>query len=412
MKKQVLLIVSFLSFIALGLPDGMLGVAWPSMSATFGIPLGSLGVLMAGFTVGYVVTTALIGSLIHHFGYAMVMIASAASLAVGGALLAGAPWLPVAMAATIFLGIGSGLLDGGLNAYGATYFRPRDLNWLHAFYGIGAALGPAIMTPMILSGPGWRGGYVVLVAVASGTLALFVLTRRSWADQPAREARKAAQKTAVGENTVGAERNAPENTDGAPDETTTVPRSKIRLRLIAVGSVAIFFLYTGLEVVAGQWAFSLFTINRGISAARAGTWVGIYWTALTVGRILFGWVSEHLPVPVVLRGALIGVGLGIVLLIPTGMALLAPVGLATLGFSLAPIFPLLIGETPRRIGARRANHLIGFQIAAANIGAVSIVAAVGLAVETIGLEVVPWSLLITFSVFIILHEALVLLSRP
>ncbi|MEX2443958.1 MAG: MFS transporter [Alkalispirochaeta sp.] len=393
MKRHVLLIVAFLSFIALGLPDGMLGVAWPSISATFHIPLGSLGILMAGFTGGYVVTTALIGSLINRMGYAVVMIGSAASLAVGGLLLAVAPWLALVIVATVFLGSGSGLLDAGLNAYGAAYFRPRDLNWLHAFYGMGAALGPAIMTPMIISGPGWRGGYVVLVAASVAVLALFVMTRRSWN-------REVPEEAAGGDGECARASVGPESLSTA------------RVRVIGGGSVAIFFLYTGLEVVAGQWAFSLFTIERGISAAQAGTWVGLYWAALTVGRIVFGWVSERVAVPIILRGALAGVAVGIALLFPTQVPALAPVGLAVLGFSLAPVFPLLIGETPRRIGAHRANHLIGLQIAAANIGAVSLVAAVGVAVEAISLEVVPWALLITLVLFVAIHELLVLLSAP
>jgi fucose permease len=393
MKTHLLLIVAFLSFVALGLPDGMLGVAWPSISTTFQIPLGSLGILMAGFTGGYVLTTAFIGSLIIRAGYAAVLIGSAASLAAGGLLLATAPLLAAAIVATVFLGIGSGLLDAGLNAYGAAYFRPRDLNWLHAFYGIGAALGPAVMTPMIISGPGWRGGYIVLVGISSGIMALFVMTRRSW------------------NRAVPTESSAAGAHD---DRVAAIPEelSRARIRTIGAGSIAIFFLYTGLEVTAGQWAFSLFTIKRGVSAAQAGTWVGMYWAALTVGRIVFGWVSERLPVTLILRGALVGVATGIVLLLPMPVAALAPVGLAVLGFSLAPIFPLLIGETPRRIGARRANHLIGFQIAAANIGAVVFVAAVGAAVEGINLEVVPWALLIILALFVVIHEMLVVLSAP
>ncbi|MFW5694905.1 MAG: MFS transporter [Alkalispirochaeta sp.] len=393
MKTHILLVVAFLSFIALGLPDGMLGVAWPSMSAEFHIPLGSLGILMAGFTSGYVLTTALIGSLVMWLGYAVVMIGSAASLALGGLILASAPGVTAAIIATVFLGGGSGLLDGGLNAYGAAFFRPRDLNWLHAFYGIGAAVGPAVMTPMIISGPGWRGGYGVVAAVSATILVLFVVTRRAW------------------------NRDVP----GAPDASgdispTPVPDADIystaRLRAIGTGSVAIFFLYTGLEVVAGQWAFSLFTIERGMSAARAGMWVSVYWAALTVGRIVFGWVSERVSAPLILRGALAGCGVGIILLLPMPVPAVAPIGLALLGFSLAPIFPVLIGETPRRIGAHRAHHLIGFQIAAANIGAVSIVAAVGAAVEAISLEVVPWALLIALGLFIILNESLLVASAP
>jgi fucose permease len=418
MRSNLLRIVAFLSFLALGLPDGMLGVAWPSISTTFRIPLGSLGVLMAGFTVGYVVTTALIGTLISAFGYGAVLIGSVASIASGGLVLAGAPGFGLAILATVLLGIGSGLLDGGLNAYGAAFFRPRDLNWLHAFYGVGATIGPAIMTPMIIAGPGWRGGYIVVAGVASFVTLLFVLTRRSWdlgtngsnlpvapeatsseAGASSGSIEVAGRSVAWGGGTTGDAADIPTVDDAAGP-------SRRQVRLITAGSITIFFLYTGMEVVAGQWVFSLFTLERGISAARAGTWVAFYWAALTAGRIVFGWISERIGVTIILRGALAGVGLGMLLLLPSPFPLAAPIGLAMMGFFLAPIFPLLIGETPRRVGVSRANHLIGFQIAAANIGAVSLVAAVGGAVETIGLEVVPWALLITLVLFVAIHEAL------
>jgi fucose permease len=351
MRSNLLRIVAFLSFLALGLPDGMLGVAWPSISTTFRIPLGSLGVLMAGFTVGYVVTTALIGTLISAFGYGAVLIGSVASIASGGLVLAGAPGFGLAILATVLLGIGSGLLDGGLNAYGAAFFRPRDLNWLHAFYGVGATIGPAIMTPMIIAGPGWRGGYIVVAGVASFVTLLFVLTRRSWdlgtngsnlpvapeatsseAGASSGSIEVAGRSVAWGGGTTGDAADIPTVDDAAGPSCRQV-------RLITAGSITIFFLYTGMEVVAGQWVFSLFTLERGIDAARAGTWVAFYWAALTAGRIVFGWISERIGVTIILRGALAGVALGMLLLLPSPFPLAAPIGLAMMGFFSHRSFP-------------------------------------------------------------------------
>jgi fucose permease len=386
-KKRILLIVSFLSFIALGLPDGMLGVAWPSISGAFGVPIGNLGVLMFGFTLGYVTTTALVGTIIVRFGYARVMIGAAISMTVGAVGMFLSPlWVLVIISMTA-IGIGSGLLDAGLNAYGAAFFRPRDLNWLHAFYGVGATIGPAIMTPMIISDVGWPGGYGVLAVVATLITAAFVVTRASWNERPVHD-------------------------EGTIDErpSSTHPLGRWRVRVIAAGSVALFFLYTGLEVVAGQWAFSLFTIERGISAATAGTWVGLYWASMTIGRIVFGWVSERLPVATILRGVLVTAAGGIALLFVQTPRWIAPVGLSILGLSLAPMFPLLIGETPKRVGKRLADHIIGFQIAAANVGAVALVGAVGFGVERSSFELIPVALSIAFVAFAALHEALFFLA--
>lgn len=386
MTGLLVLVVSFVSFIVLGIPDGMMGVAWPSISRTFAVPLGSLGLLMAGFTIGYVTTTALLGWIVARLGYGRVMVAAAASMTLGAAAMVFNPWWVGVLVAMTLIGTGSGLLDGGLNAYGAAYFRPRDLNWLHAFYGIGATLGPAIMTPFTFTTVGWRGGYAVLALFAAIVLIAFLVTRRRWHAPTGASFRRSARPH-----------------DGSRGTARGVDR-------VAFGSILIFFLYTGIEVIAGQWAFSLLTIERSVNPATAGTWVGIYWAALTVGRIVFGWISERFPATAILRTTLFGAAVGIGLLFIRVGTVAAPLGLAILGFSLAPMFPLLIGETPRRVGRERADHLIGFQIAAANIGAVTLVGIVGLGVELIDLEVVPWALLISFLVFTTIHEGLVFLT--
>ncbi|MFW5795834.1 MAG: MFS transporter, partial [Alkalispirochaeta sp.] len=289
MKQRILLIVSFASFVILGLPDGMLGVAWPSISDGFRQPLGNLGVLMFGFTVGYVTTNAFLGKIIARSGYATVMTLSAVCLGVGALGMILTPWWLGAIVAMACIGTGSGLLDGGLNAYGAIFFRPRDLNWLHAFYGVGAALGPAIMTPLVISDIGWRGGYAVLALLSTGIVVSFLATRFSWLS------RESLRTDSAGDaGGVAVENNSDETPVG------------VRTTVIAIASVLLFFLYTGIEVVAGQWAFSLFTIGRGIDAARAGTWVGVYWVALTMGRIVFGWVSERVAVKTIMRAVLAG----------------------------------------------------------------------------------------------------------
>jgi fucose permease len=406
MKQRILLIVSFASFVILGLPDGMLGVAWPSISGGFRQPLGNLGVLMFGFTVGYVTTNAFLGKIIARLGYATVMTLSAACLGIGALGMIVSPWWIGAIVAMACIGTGSGLLDGGLNAYGAIFFRPRDLNWLHAFYGVGAALGPAIMTPLIVTDIGWRGGYSVLAVLSTGIVVSFLATRSSWLSRETHRPASAGDTEAGFDGTTisAVEYEA----DPSGDDTPGASPVGVRTMVIAVASVLLFFLYTGLEVVAGQWAYSLFTIGRGIDAPRAGTWVGVYWVALTVGRIVFGWISERVAVKTILRTVLASTAVGIALLFFPSIPALAPLGLAVLGFSLAPMFPLLIGETPRRVGHRLADHLVGFQIAAANIGAVTLVGLVGFGVERIGLELVPWALMGSFLAFTVLHELLYL----
>jgi fucose permease len=395
MKRQrtgvALLGVAFLSFVMLGLPDGMLGVAWPSISREFDLPLGSLGVLLFGFTVGYVATTSTVGVLIKRLRYGALFVAAAGSMAAGGVTIVLTTWWWLLIAGAGLMGAGAGMLDGGLNAYGATHFRPRDLNWLHAMYGLGAATGPTIMTPLVVGGAGWRWGYAAFSLLAGAIAVLFVYVRRSW-NLPNQETMELHEPDA----TLGDHRDLP----------------VARRRVVVGTSVALFFLYTGLEVVAGQWAYSLFSIGRGVPEATSGTWVALYWGALTVGRVVFGWVAERKAPLQILRLVIAG-AIGSTVLIVIGRPIvLGAAGLVGLGFCLAPMFPLLVAETPRRVGPRAADHVIGMQIAAANVGSVTLVAVVGFGVERLGLGVVPFALLIAGIAFTALHELVVYLSRP
>lgn len=395
---SLLILVSFLSFVVLGLADGMLGVAWPSVSSVMGVSLGSLGTLMLAFTLGYVTTTALIGSLIARAGYRRIMPASALFLAAGGLVFALAPGWWILMLAMLTLGIGGGLLDGGLNAYGAAHFRPRDLNWLHACYGIGATLGPVIMTPLLAAGSGWRLGYGVYVAVALASAGFLVALRRHWIE-PWDSPPSAARPTEHGPN-------------------THAPAAGLRLSMVIGLSVVTFFLYTGLEAVTGQWLYSLLTLERGLPVGIAGTIVALYWGGLTAGRVGFGAISERVEPLRILRIVSVTAILGAVLLIVPGLmggtplpaTLLSAAGAVILGLSCAPMFPLLIAETPRRVGAGRANHVIGVQIAAANLGAVGLISATGWGVELRSLSVIPWSVLGITTALVLAHEAVVAIS--
>jgi fucose permease len=389
----IVLVCAFASFIMLGLPDGMLGVAWPSISRDLGIPLGNMGLLLAGSTAGYVTTTALLGTLLRRFGYRVVFLAAAASMTAGGVAIASAPsaaWLVSAMAV---IGVGGGLLDGGLNAYGAAWFGPRNLNWLHACYGIGATIGPLVMTPIVVSRYSWRWGYGVYTLYATAILILFIVFRRSWH----------RSSTTTG---MTSREDATERQPVSP-QVHPAPSGR-RLSAMVAGSILLFFLYTGLELVAGQWAFSLLTIGRGMNPAAAGLAVTFYWGALTAGRILFGFVSSFAPKPVsVLRVCWTTAFLAIILMQITAPPAVGTIGRTLLGFSLAPMFPLLIGETPVRVGSRHSDHVIGFQVAAAGLGAVAMITLIGIGVEMRSLEVVPRALLAVIILFGLLQEVLI-----
>jgi fucose permease len=267
-----------------------------------------------------------------------------------------------------------------LNTYAATNFSPRTVNWLHACYGVGAAIGPVIMTTVLNAGHSWRWGYAIVAMSQLAMAVAFGLTRNLWTTQ-----RLSSQATS--------------------ERTATSSRSTLRLP-VAWLSIAIFFVYTGLEAAAGTWAFSLFTEGRAIAMREAGLWVSLYWGSLTAGRLVFGFVAELRAARLLLRLCLIGIALGAALIWLNLSNLSSFLGLALMGFASGPIFPSMIAATPQRLGEAHTANAVGFQIAAAVIGQSLLPATVGVVASRLGLESVGPSLLLAALVLIALYESL------
>jgi fucose permease len=379
----LLIALAYLAFVSLGLPDGLLGVAWPSIRAFFGLSLDALGALLTTFTIGYLVSSFSSGRVLARMGVGTLLTFSGVATAVSLLSYATTPvwWIMVALGA--LAGLGAGAIDAGLNTYVATHHSARTLNWLHACFGIGAAIGPLVMTGVLQSGRPWQWGYGIVGVAQLGLAACFAFTR-TWWETP---------------GTTAA------STDAPPIPAASA-RSTLRLPSAWLG-IAIFLLYTGIEVAAGQWTFSLFTLSRSIPTATAGMWISIYWGSLTVGRIIFGIVVGWASINTLLRCSLAGIVLGAVLLWLNVVPLLSFGGLALMGFALAPIFPSLIATTPERLGAAHAANGVGFQIAAAALGGALLPSFVGIIAAPLGLEVVGPVLALAALLLFALYEWLV-----
>jgi fucose permease len=378
----VLLGLVFLGFVSLGLPDGLLGVAWPSIRQSFGLPLDALGWLLFTAAGGYLAASLASGWVVARLGVGRLLALSSLATAVALLGYALAPVWAVLVLLGVLAGLGAGAIDAGLNAYVALNHSPRLLNWLHASFGLGAAAGPAIMTAVLQAGQPWRLGYTLVGLGQAALFAGFLATAHRWPGPERTPAPPAGQRSSA-----------------------TAGRTW-RLPLVWL-SIALFLVYTGLETAAGQWAYSLFTESRQAPPALAGLWVSLYWANLAVGRLLFGLVVNRTSPAGLLRGCLLAILLGTVLLWLDPSPLLSFAGLGLIGFAAAPIFPSLIAQTPRRIGPEHAAHLIGFQVGAASLGIALLPALAGVLAEQHGLEIIPPLLTLAALAMLALHEAVV-----
>ncbi|HET8985782.1 MAG TPA: MFS transporter [Trueperaceae bacterium] len=361
--RAFLALLAFLAFVSLGLPDGLLGVSWPSIRTSLALPLDSLGLLVAISTSGYLVSSFLAGRLLRVMSIGTVLAVS--TLAAASALLGFAltPSWPLLLAFGLLAGLAGGAVDAGLNAYGASHFSARVLNWLHASFGVGTTLGPLIVTAVLSSDSVWRWSYVI-VGSAQVLLALtFFLTRKRWVEV-----------VELG-------------TTGSPQIATARTRDTLRRPIVWLG-MATFFVYAGVEVVAAQWSYTLLTLQRGVPVTTAGLLIGLFWGSLMVGRVLFGIVANRVRLVPTLRACITVSIAGAVLFWLEPTPVLSYLGLMLIGFSIAPIFASLVSLTPQRVGRSHSDNAIGFQISSAGLGGASLTALVGVVATSVGLEAI------------------------
>ena len=383
----LILVLAYTGFVALGLVNSLMGVAWPSIRDTFGLPLDGLGVLLIGSTTGYMLASAVSGRLMSLMNAGTLLALSCCVAAISLLASGSAPFWLLLVALGFTSGLSGGAIDGGLNAYAAAHFSLRAMNWLHACFGIGATLGPAIMTAAIISGWGWRAGFWIVGAAQLALAACFGLTRQLWADAP----RVAGATPVAGATSALA---------GAPLAAT------LRLPIAWLG-IVLFFVYCGVEIATGNWVFSLLTEARGVPAALAGAWVSFYWASLTLGRILFGFAVQRISPTTLLRWCMAGAVLSALLIWLNIAAWLSFAGIALMGLALAPQFPLLMSATPGYLGAHHAANGVGFQVAAASLGGALLPSLVGVLARANGLEVLGPSLFVAALIMAALYELLV-----
>ena len=347
----ILLIIIYLAFISLGLPDSVLGSAWPIMQKDLGASLDTAGYLYMIVAIGTIFSSLASGRILKRFGTGQVTLISCAMTA--GALF-GFHLAPSVLWLALFavpLGLGAGAVDAGLNNYVALHYEAHHMNWLHSFWGVGATLGPVIMGRMILSSGKWNNGYLVISIIQASLVLILLLSLPLW-DKHNRQSKsnKAAAKSAV----ISSETN---------NNTPAKAKNGMTLALIS------FFFYCGVESTVGLWGSSFLANIKNMEPAQAAQLVSFYWGGITAGRFISGFISFRLSNKQLIRlGQVIALSGTILLALPLSTAFTI-VSFMLIGLGLAPIYPSMLHETPARFGKEKSQYIMGIQMAVAYTGA-------------------------------------------
>lgn len=372
--KIGLIILAYVAFVALGMPDGLLGVAWPSIRNTFSIPLDAIGMLLAAAMAGYMTSSFLSGPVITRIGVGRVLAASCAMTGVAliGYTLVPEWWMMVLLG--VVAGLGAGAIDAGLNTYVAAHFSEGLMQWLHASWGIGITLGPIIMTMALTIEDSWHMGYRIVGGFQLALAACFVLTLSMWNHEEESVENEAQKKLTDYKTPMG--------------ETLRQPQVWI--------SIFLFFMYVGGEAALGTWVYTLLTESRGVDPTLAGFWAGSYWGTFTIGRVVAGLFAKRVGINLLVTGGLTGAILGAALLIWNPSEAVNLLAVALIGFSIAPIFPAMMSGTSTRVGDHFAANTIGMQMAATGLGTALIPGLMGVFARQVSLEVIPVMLLAVY----------------
>ena len=364
--------IAFVGLVLLGLPTGMLGIAWPSMRASLDAPFVGLGVLVAAMTIAQFAASAVSGLLRERLGTIALLLAAVAAAAGGLLIFAIASGWWATILASAVLGSGIGLLDAAVNTEAALRGDVRFMGALHGAWAIGASLGPPLVGATLVASDSWRPAYVA-AAAAFALLGLATYTVRS-------------------------------DLDDSP-ELETPPSGERSIGRTVVLGCALMFVYVGIELGAGQWSYTRFTVDPSLTPGLAGLAVFLYWSALAAGRVALAVFGDRVE-PARLFDLSVFTTLGSAgafwVLPPPAAALLA---LPCLGAALSVFVPVLLYLTPRRIGSAAAPRAIGYQVAAGMIGGSSLPAAVGLLMQSIDVTVLGPCLVTMAAVLAGLHVA-------
>ena len=377
---HLLLAIIYLSFISLGLPDGLLGAAWPTMYPAFGVEVSHAGAIAMIIAVGTIVSSLMSDRLTYKLGTGKVTVISVATTAIAlfGFGSCTEFWMLCLWA--IPYGLGAGGVDASINNYVAVHYTSRHMSWLHCMWGLGALVGPTIMGSVLTGGGHWSEGYRIVGVIQTVLVVILVCSLPIWISRRSGKSSEAATKP--------------------------LPLTQV-VRIPGAKEVMIdFFCYCALEQTAALWASSYLALYKGVSAERAAFFASMFFIGITAGRGLNGFLTAKFSDTQLIRGGCAIIGLGILALaLPMGETV-SLAGFVLIGVGCAPIYPCIIHSTPAHFGEERSQALVGVQMASAYVGSCLMPPLFGLIAEHITVALMPVYLLAILVLMAVMHERL------
>ncbi len=383
---SLLLAVIYLAFIGLGLPDSLLGAAWPMIYPQFGVPVSSMGLISMIISAGTILSSLNSSRLTRALGAGKVTLLSTALTAIAllGFGMSRSLWQLCFWA--VPYGLGAGSVDAALNNYVALHYASRHMSWLHCMWGVGTIIGPSLMSAALTGGHGWSGGYLLTALVQGLIVAVLLLSLPLW--------------------------GRPTSGNGSETETAALSLREVLAIPGAKEVMLCFFGYCALESTAGLWAASYLTLARDIPAETAAGFAALFYLGITAGRAVSGWIAPRLGDDGMIRLGLWGIGLGLAALLLPGPAVVSLAGLVIIGLGCAPIYPSIIHSTPAHFGAHRSQAVIGVQMASAYVGSMAMPPLFGLMARQITPALFPFYLLVLLGLMAWMHHRLVRKATP
>lgn len=387
---MIFLALIYLAFISLGLPDSLLGSLWPVMNLELGVPVGNAGYISMIVSAGTIISSLFSHRMIKRFGTGKVTVVSVALTAVALLGFSQSPSYLWLLACAIPLGLGAGAVDSGLNEFVAEHYEAKHMNWLHCFWGVGAMLGPILVSMLIQWGHSWRSGYFSISILQFILVALLLFSLPMWKKYD------------------GNMMNQTKATQSHKEKSGLLAPLRTKGALVAMLT---FFLYTSIEATMMLWGASYLVKIKSILPENAAGWVSLYFLGITAGRMLSGFISMKLSNEALIRIGTILILSGVILMLLPLPDLFTVGAFVIIGLGLAPIYPSLLHQTPVYFGKHNAQATMGLQMAFAYTGTTLMPPLFGLLFAHTSFSLMPYVLLICSLLLLIFTIRLTVIAK-